>query len=1022
MSDARNYLLTVDSDKQAAVQIAHETATKLETKQVTLIDVVQSLGEYINEEDASIRSKAVNYLSTVIAALPPTFLTRQQIQVLCQFLCDRIEDGGAVRGLSKLQGLSRFNKEMATMTFRALLGHFQDLQLRPQPQRLQILELLYELMSHHRSALKDMGAESLVGITDLVSGEKDPRNLMIIFSVLKVVMVEWDIVGHAETLLDSVFCYFPITFRPPPDDPYGITAQDLKNRLRECIAATKYFAPHAFPQLLDKLDSTSPNVKKDVLQTITACALSYDVTTMANYSITLWESLKFEILHVQEEDLADEALVALRAIAVKLSQGLTSTDAKTPLARYLRPVTKECNEQLQEPQHKQAKPAGQILSSLGTASPIAFVLVVKTVVAPMLTLYQDAGDIAKQRAILEVFVQILDSGLATFGMSSSTDPFPEVANPLDAFKDRLFELFSQALMGTAKEELSFRMVALKGLLRLCTLRKYLQDNEIGLAVQWLDEIVLLDDSNGRDDLKNEAIRALVEISKIKPSLIMDITFPAFMAKLPDASPSGNKDYIITLEGLAQLSVEKAISDTLVRRLLNRLDAVLQHDGPLAYPQAVLSTLQYVLSRRDLANDGNLGSYHEKIVVGLIRRAALAAAGHGPKTALNDETTMRILGRLVNVVVRALDSHKQASVAAQIYTLFTNDDEFHPIPFSPESTVLAEDHRMTLILSTFLMAGVGREADLPYTTPSENTKTLVLLDELVRLALEETSTTIRQALLAQITLITNKFLASKDVHLSTDVLVRLSADIPVEDQKSEASIRIIFWIARGLILRLADTEKVLEHLLALLPNVRYGASAARGFGVLLAPDEVISKDNGCTIRLLAKQKAFHICVPHIARDFRNAESTAKTNYLIALSGIIKYIPTEVLMPQLDTLLPLLLQSLDLQDPEVKAATIETLTVVSQESPAAVEGHISSLVNRLLKAAAEPKTNIARVRHNALRCLRVFPGKVKDSALLPYKMAVTRGLIAVLDDPKRHVRKEAVDCRAAWFNMDEAEVDD
>ena len=432
---------------------------------------------------------------------------------------------------------------------------------------------------------------------------------------------------------------------------------------------------------------------------------------MANYSITLWDSLKFEILNVQEEDLADEALVALRAIAVKLSQGLTSTDPKTPLARYLRPVTKECNEQLQEPQHKQAKPAGQILSSLGTASPVAFYLIVKAAVAPMLTLYQDAGGIAKQRAILEIFVPILDSGLAIFGTPSSTDPFPEVENPLDAFKDRLFELFSQALMGTAKEELSFRIVALKGLLRLCTLRKYLQDNEIGLAVQWLDEIVLLDDSNGRDDLKNEAIRALVDISKIKPRLIMDITFPAFMAKLPDASPSENKDYTITLEGLAQLSVEKAISDTLVRRLLNRLDAVLQHDGPPAYPQAMLSTLQYVLSRRDLANDVNLSSYHEKIVVGLIRRAALASVGHGPETALNDETTMSILGRLANLVVRALDSHKQASVAAQIYTLFTNDDEFRPIPFSLESTKLTEEHKVTLILSTFLMAGIGREVSV-----------------------------------------------------------------------------------------------------------------------------------------------------------------------------------------------------------------------------------------------------------------------------------------------------------------------
>lgn len=62
-------------------------------------------------------------------------------------------------------------------------------------------------------------------------------------------------------MFDSVFCYFPITFRPPPDDPYGITAQDLKNRLRACIASTPYFAGHAFPALLDKLDSTSPNVK-----------------------------------------------------------------------------------------------------------------------------------------------------------------------------------------------------------------------------------------------------------------------------------------------------------------------------------------------------------------------------------------------------------------------------------------------------------------------------------------------------------------------------------------------------------------------------------------------------------------------------------------------------------------------------------------------------------------------------------------------------------------------------------------
>ena len=66
-----------------------------------------------------------------------------------------------------------------------MLEHFQDLQIRHQPQRLQILELLNDLMSKHRNALKELGNESVVGITDLVIGEKDPRNLMVIFSILK---------------------------------------------------------------------------------------------------------------------------------------------------------------------------------------------------------------------------------------------------------------------------------------------------------------------------------------------------------------------------------------------------------------------------------------------------------------------------------------------------------------------------------------------------------------------------------------------------------------------------------------------------------------------------------------------------------------------------------------------------------------------------------------------------------------------------------------------------------------------
>jgi DNA repair/transcription protein MET18/MMS19 len=95
------------------VTLIEEFNADVESKKTTLIGIVQQLGEYINDEDPILRGKAVSFLTSVIKALPPKFLTRQQIQVLTSFFCDRIEDGGAVAGLDTLQKLDRFTKELA---------------------------------------------------------------------------------------------------------------------------------------------------------------------------------------------------------------------------------------------------------------------------------------------------------------------------------------------------------------------------------------------------------------------------------------------------------------------------------------------------------------------------------------------------------------------------------------------------------------------------------------------------------------------------------------------------------------------------------------------------------------------------------------------------------------------------------------------------------------------------------------------------------------------------------------------
>ncbi|KNG85167.1 DNA repair/transcription protein [Aspergillus nomiae NRRL 13137] len=1031
MSALQTFLLVVDHDKEEAKQIAERIAQDVETKKTTLIEVVQSLGEYINDEDPILRGKAVSYLTAVIKSLPPKFLSRQQIQVLTTFFCDRIEDGGAVAGLDTLQKLDRFNKALAEDVAQAIFERFQDLQSRSQSQRFQVYQLLNELMVKHRSALHDMGEHSLVGIVDLMTGEKDPRNLMLVFSILKVVMMEWDISNHAELLFDSVYNYFPITFRPPPNDPYGITAQDLKDRLQECISSTSLFAPHSIPSLLDKLDSTSPNVKKDALNALIACINSYDPDTVSRYSITIWDALKFEVLNAQEELLSELSLQALQDIAKRLSEGVTQVSDLLPLAQYMRPITRECNDQLREPQQKQAKPAQQILGFISAASFASFMLAVQAVVAPLLTVYQEADGIAKQRALLDTLVVLFDSAIKIFGEWATRTPETNAENPLLEFKDQFSDIFGQALMGVIKEEVSFRVSALKGLLRLSTMRNFFQDNEVGLFVQYLDEILLKEESIGRDDLKKEAIAALTEISKHKPRLIMDITFPAFVATLPDFDDGTNSNYLPTLESLAQISVEKDIFETLVRRLLSKLNILLQKEQPgsVAYPRAILITILYVMSQRNMDQDPNLELYYDKIVVSLCRHAAVSASGKANNNVLNDATVLDTLGRLCNLIVRALPRNKQDEVAESVYTLYSSADDFSPVPFSQSAS---DDQQRTMIISTYLLAGLPTDcANLPYTSPNMS----ALLFDVVKRSTTECVPATHLALLRHLALLVNKFLPKSELSLAAELFDTILPASAEGKKLSPEPIKTLFWLSKALILRLAPkTTDLLTSLLSLLSSQDEVTSttAARSFAILLRDDDVLSATNGANIRLLSKQRVFTTLVPLISSKIREVNVAGsdsptpghiKPAHLTALSGILSTIPPSL---------------------SVRTATLETLAVIIRDSGVGVIeecGHIQSLVTRLLKTAehkpASDKAaavNSPRLRVDALKCLFLLAqtpasdapavAKVgKLSPLLPVKAQVVRALGFVLDDPKRDVRKAAVDARGAWLRgVDDAPDDD
>ena len=122
MSDIQLYLVEVSKSKDEAQKIAQQTASKLERKELKLVALIESIGEYINNEDATLRSNSLAYLADVLSAVPPRVLTLQQRSLLCDFVLSRMQDdsegiGSCARALMALEERGKWDQDTASKIF-----------------------------------------------------------------------------------------------------------------------------------------------------------------------------------------------------------------------------------------------------------------------------------------------------------------------------------------------------------------------------------------------------------------------------------------------------------------------------------------------------------------------------------------------------------------------------------------------------------------------------------------------------------------------------------------------------------------------------------------------------------------------------------------------------------------------------------------------------------------------------------------------------------------------------------------
>lgn len=215
--------------------------------------------------DVIARAKALGFLASTLESLDRSTLKRDQIQRLSVFFASMFSYDhkagitASARALRQLVSAKAFKPDVGVRIIEDVCKIQEDFRLQTSATRLEIYELFLQLIQDQGVAselqLKYGSSCGFAGdLLQLCQHERDPKNLMVWFKVLRILLTNYSpSVEVIEDLFKAFSAYFPISIRSSAA-PAGVTAEGLKSAVRECFCANKGLAPHSFPFLIEKLD------------------------------------------------------------------------------------------------------------------------------------------------------------------------------------------------------------------------------------------------------------------------------------------------------------------------------------------------------------------------------------------------------------------------------------------------------------------------------------------------------------------------------------------------------------------------------------------------------------------------------------------------------------------------------------------------------------------------------------------------------------------------------------------------
>ena len=85
-----------------------------------------------------------------------------------------------------------------------------------------------------------------------------------------------------ESIFDATSCYFPITFKPPPNDPYGIRPEVLYDCWRKYLLL-RLASKTRVSFFLEKMDADLTEAKVHSMNAWSACIENFSINDAAEY-------------------------------------------------------------------------------------------------------------------------------------------------------------------------------------------------------------------------------------------------------------------------------------------------------------------------------------------------------------------------------------------------------------------------------------------------------------------------------------------------------------------------------------------------------------------------------------------------------------------------------------------------------------------------------------------------------------------------------------------------------------------